>query len=709
MSKASVRRTAALLVCGAAVAGFLQPTAQGHVPRAADSLSTPELARATQRAEPPAVATPRAQCGPGSNPEPGMQGRLPREEVDSGRAARGYWCNMRLLGHSGETGGFRVHRYVDEQGHECAYYDTALLFPTNALSLAGEPTGVAVLDMTDPRRPVRTTTLLTPAMQSPHESLNISVQRGVLAAVLGNPTQYPGGIDVYDISQDCRNPVPMSAAFPASPFGHESGMAPDGLTFYPTSLGTNDTTAVDISNPRLPRQIWNGRYSTHGMSVSDDGNRGYFATTEGLVIADLSEVQARRPAPQVRTIGRLAWANMTVPQVAIPVTIKGRPYVVEVDEYSTGEDGQDVTGHGPRVGAARIIDAADEARPRVVSNIRLEVHQRENRDAIGGDYGARSPVQGYAAHYCNVPSRVEPGIMACSMILSGLRVFDIRDPERPKEIAYYMAPPSTVSAAGGPIIDERANWAMSQPDFVPERNEIWYSDGTSGFYALKLDPGVWPASSPSGAAGAGRCPDDRGFRSVGVRRARGGIRLRFVRRRSLPVRVEVFRVSAGRRVLKERKVASFRGRRRSFTWHRRLAPGVYFARFRMRFRGGAHDTRRVVFQVTRGGRFHTRRSHHRRGSCGLVRSFKLERPVFGGARGTPLRLSYRLNRRADVTVTVSRGTRTVRRFVRARQAAGRTYRLSLRAGRLARGDYRVRLRAVRGGRRVSATLVTRRL
>ena len=144
------------------------------------------------------------------------------------------------------------------------------------------------------------------------------------------------------------------------------------------------------------------------------------------------------------------------------------------------------------MGAARIIDISDERRPHVVSNIRLAVHQPENRAAIAADPGAQSPVQGYAGHYCNVPQRAEPGILACSMIASGLRVFDIRDPEHPKEIAYHVTPPSTVSATGAPIIDERANYAMSQPAFAPERGEIWYSDGTSGFYALRMDPRVWP-------------------------------------------------------------------------------------------------------------------------------------------------------------------------------------------------------------------------
>src|SRR3712207_4649697 len=181
------------------------------------------------------------------------------------------------------------------------------------------------------RRPPRSTlfpytTLFrsTPAMQTPHESLNISIERGLLAAVTGNPTAYPGIVDVYDISQDCRHPVLMSS-LPASIFGHESGMALDGRTFYPTSIGTGQTTAVDITNPRLPLRIWQGEYDSHGMSLSDDGNRGYLAAGSGLIILDLSQVQARKPNPQVREISRLVWSNMTIPQIAIPVTIKGKP------------------------------------------------------------------------------------------------------------------------------------------------------------------------------------------------------------------------------------------------------------------------------------------------------------------------------------------------------------------------------------------------
>ena len=130
--------------------------------------------------------TPQGPCGPGSLPEPGLQGRVPAA------TSEGYRCNVEVLGTAGKSGGFKVERYVDAAGHECAFYDTTLLFPSNAVNLAEELTGVAVLDMSDPANPVRTTTLVTPAMQSPHESLLLNKKRGLLAAVAGNAVFAPG-------------------------------------------------------------------------------------------------------------------------------------------------------------------------------------------------------------------------------------------------------------------------------------------------------------------------------------------------------------------------------------------------------------------------------------------------------------------------------------------------------------------------------------
>ena len=56
------------------------------------------------------------------------------------------------------------------------------------------------------------------------------------------------------------------------------------------------------------------------------------------------------------------------------------------------------------------------------------------------DPGAVLPVQGYAGHYCSLPKRKNPKIVGCSMILSGLRFFDIRNVRKPKEVAYFNEP-----------------------------------------------------------------------------------------------------------------------------------------------------------------------------------------------------------------------------------------------------------------------------
>ncbi len=435
--------------------------------------------------------TPKADCGPGSKPETDLQGRVSREDHRSGRAAEGYTCNTELVGHFGAAnpigtvGGFKVERYTDSSGRDCAYYDTTLLFPTNLLDFEA---GVNVMDMTDPTNPVRTKRLVSPAMLSPHESLVVSQQGGVLAAVLGNPALYPGIVDIYDLEPDCRNPRLRSSSL-TGVFGHESGMSPDGKTFYSASPGTPTLTAIDTANPLLTRRLWTGNYRSHGLSISDDGNRAYLAAGNGhgVLILDVSEIQARKDNPQVREIGTVSWDNQTIPQNAIPFTRDGRPYLLEIDEYSSNGGASPVALHGSVVGAGRIIDISDETNPYVISNLRLEVHEPENRDLIRGDPGALLPIQGYAGHYCNVPTRVNPDIAACSMIVSGLRIFDIRDPHRPREIAYFNAP---VSPRITPVF-EASNWAMSSPSFVPERKEIWYTDGYGGFYVVRVTNGVW--------------------------------------------------------------------------------------------------------------------------------------------------------------------------------------------------------------------------
>src|SRR3954471_854790 len=510
-----VGRGAALIIAACALALPAQGAAQGPLgplPAPNDLLAlgqgsgqSPDTVPTQHPAEPAQTATPLAPCGPNSQPEPGVDGRVPK-----GSDPKGLWCNVQLIAHQGTSGGFKTLRYIDAAGHECAFYDTALLFPTNAINLAGPSLGVAVLDMSDPAHPVQTDTLTELPMLSPHESLVLNARRGLLAASLGNPATYPGLVSIYDAHADCRHPVLQSTSLVAR-FGHESGFAPDGRTLYVTGTALKAITAIDVTDPKAPHPVWHGNVLSHGMSLSNDGNRAYIADATGgnMLILDTSEIQARKPNPQAREISRLTWQNASIPQNAIPFTRGGHPYVLEFDEYT--QSTLNPSGNTDAVGAGRIIDISNEKQPRVISNLRLAINQAAEHKAASGVPGTFNPAQGYAAHYCNIPTRTNPRIVACSFIASGLRIFDISDLTKPKEIGYYVAPetPATENGYDG------SNYAMSQPAFAAKRHEIWYSDGASGFNVLRVTNGVWAtAAKKAPRRAAKRCRKHARHRSA---------------------------------------------------------------------------------------------------------------------------------------------------------------------------------------------------
>ena len=525
----------ALLALAVAVLAAAPAPALAHPGDGKPQPASEIIGRASQTAgftAPP--ATPRAECGPGSRPSPGLQGRVPKEAPDAG-----YTCNATVVGHEGHAGGFKVERFVDKAGHQCLYYDTTLVFPIQAIvQLQDGATGVAVVDVTDPAKPVRTETLVTPAMQTPHESLLVHQKRGLLAAVMGNPSTYPGFIDVYDLNADCRHPQLLSSA-PVGVLGHESGWSPDGDTFYATSLFTQTVTAVDMTNPRVPVPLTTFFNPSHGFTVSADGNRGYAAGFKsGVITVDTSEIQARKPAPQVREISRIRWPTLSIPQVAIPIRLGGRPALVEVDEFSVNSDDDYLpVSNGQRVGGARLIDISDERNPRVISDMRLEVNQPEHRAEIANDPGAQFLGQGYASHYCGVPREDDPPLVACSFIASGLRVFDIRDPRNPREVAYFVAPPKP-----SPTDGSRSNYAMSKPAFDVARHMIWYSDTNSGLYGVRISDAAWNGTQQKPPV---RCASKRNFLirlPRGLKSARvtvDGKRVRTLKGKRLRARVDL--------------------------------------------------------------------------------------------------------------------------------------------------------------------------
>jgi hypothetical protein len=447
------------------------------------------------------AATPEADCGPGSRPETDIQGRVPRADYLSGRAERGYRCNTRQVAHQGASGGFKTLRYTDSKGNTCAFYDSTLLVGRDVVSnlLSGDGLGVVVLDMNDPAHPRKTTTLMTPTMLTPHESLLVNQRRGLLVAEMGTALTLPGVLEIYDVKTDCRHPKRLSTTLSAL-FGHESGFSRDGKTYYASGT-TAGFAAIDVSNPRAPRTIFQQLgVQYHGMRLSNDGRTLYAAhigepgpaglTGAGLRILDVSQIQDRVPHPKVPTLSSITWDNVSIPQVAEPFTRDGHRYLLEVDEFVDLFSARGLSNlQESPVGAARIINVDDPRHPRIVSNIRLAVHQpaaHASKEQLS-DPGAWFPAQGYAAHYCGMPTRKNPKIAGCSMILSGLRLFDIRDVKHPREVAYFNKPVTKVEKLT--VFGDGA-YAMSQPAWDPAHNSVWYTDTNSGFYVVRLTNGV---------------------------------------------------------------------------------------------------------------------------------------------------------------------------------------------------------------------------
>ena len=303
------------------------------------------------------------------------------------------------------------------------------MFPTNALDQEG---GVNVLDMADPTHPALTARLVTPAMDTPHESLVLSQNRGLLVAVAGNLATNVGQIDIYDISKDCRHPelkstTPLGLLGPRERPGARRSHVLLGLAVRPDARGRRH---LRIPCCRVP--IWFGNYDSHGLSISDDGNRAYVAGVDSRTDhpRHLRGPGARRPTRRSR----------------------GRPPPVELDEHPAERD--------PDHDQGAPVPRRDRRVRRPVRGRRGPHHRHRRRDAAAGcsrtcawrctsrrtstrrptTTARRTRSRATPATTATCPTRVDPTIVACSMILSGLRVFDIRDPAHPREIAYFNAP-----------------------------------------------------------------------------------------------------------------------------------------------------------------------------------------------------------------------------------------------------------------------------
>jgi hypothetical protein len=460
----------------------------------------------------------KASCGSSDKVETALQGQVPASLRTPG-AFKGFNCNLELVGQTRNDGAsWQAARFQN-----CLYYDTASATANRTQQ------GVVVVDVSNSAKPTPTMSLSTPGMFDPWESLKVNERRQLLGAV--NALNGNGGpeIDLYDLSAGCARPQLLASAavglatsddpVKAAVRGHEGEFAPDGLTYYGSSLSGRYIYAIDISNTTKPKLIskWDNTATDrgiHGYQLSPDGNRLYATSfgqgdavaarvggpNNGLIILDTSEIQARKANAQMKVVSTLYWGDGGGAQHTIPIKVGGKPYVVFVDEAGSG--GNNAAGYQASCDKglypwpiARLIDVADEKNPKVASRLALEMHDPKNCSKTLPDVAGLTSFT-YGSHYCSVDDVANATTLACGYFESGIRVFDIRDPLRPKEIAYYNPASVTTPSPGSQNMRAtatgRADHCTAQVYLDKVKGELWTTCQDNGMLTLKFTNGVWP-------------------------------------------------------------------------------------------------------------------------------------------------------------------------------------------------------------------------
>jgi hypothetical protein len=335
--------------------------------------------------------------------------------------------NLRLIGHSDLNG--------HGDGMQLLLKDH-YLFVGHVLGKMG----TTVLDVSNPREPRVVQQLEIPAYTHSHK---VQIAGDILIV---NYEKYPirgsdnmperAGIRILDIS-DPPNPREIGFFSTGGKGVHRvwyTGGKYAHMSATPDGYSDRIMLTVDMSDPANPREVsrwWMpGMWTAGGEKPtwsSDLGigahhpivwqNRAYWGFWDaGIIIMDISD-----PAnPQ--EVSRLGWAPEDGGHTHTALPLPARNLLVVTDE-ATHPDCQEVRKR------VRLLDISDETQPRVISKF----------PEPEGDFCQHGLRYGpHNVHENRPGSFISDEIIFVTYFNAGLRVYNISDPEAPKEIAYYM-------------------------------------------------------------------------------------------------------------------------------------------------------------------------------------------------------------------------------------------------------------------------------
>jgi hypothetical protein len=462
-------------------------------------------------------------CGSDDLPEGDIQGHIPRADQESGRAELGYNCGLALVGHTTlDTGGRPRGNANMAWAGRCAYVSgsggAAVVPQTPADPPSGA--GVAVVEVSRSGRPTHVATLRSPGAVATSETLHaVTTPEGRSILVVGqygnDVVSGPKPMDVYDVSHpDCSRyrhlgtfhwpenihnltisgngryvfatqplqAMDISPLWDANPLTGPTYLGNLHDAMEGPAVAPGPVADLDDALPGEVRQLSHPENTSHEAWPSADGSTVYLGGVTAMfdlfTILDLSawlqRDAANRPAGPPRIISQRGGRGHSVRTA----TIGGVPYVLHSEEGVFGAAyGCVPETANPFAGPAQpwLTNIADPTDPVLVSQFGLEINAPESCPAQL-ESGANQSV-----HYHDVDDPADTTFVMVSMWNAGLRVFDVRDPVRPVEVAYFN--PADVDPTGATLLDQ----AWGHVRYVPETGHIWFATADGGFWVVRIE------------------------------------------------------------------------------------------------------------------------------------------------------------------------------------------------------------------------------
>lgn len=356
--------------------------------------------------------------------------------------------------------------------------------------------GWSILDVTDPATPE-----LIDFIPGPENTWTIQIQvaDGKMITALERIAPGWGGFDdqpysegflIWDVS-DPRKPRQLGHYRTGSTGTHRNFYDGGSLVHVAGGAPGYDGKIyliVDISDPTKPKEVsrfaiaeqkkdaskTGAKLSLHGPAHVE-GSRAYLPYGDGGgIILDVSNIKA------LRMVSQLAFQGLCSRQGIHTYLPLPRRKLALINDEAIAENGDE------NLNLAGIVDIHDENEPRVISLFPQpeppEQTGLKNFFEKGGRFGPHNQ------HHSNHQPCLEDRDDVCYLTYfnAGLRVYDIRDPRTPKEIACFI-PPDPKERIG-----TKPNRLVVQTEdvLVDRRGYIYISEKNQGIYILRLEK-VW--------------------------------------------------------------------------------------------------------------------------------------------------------------------------------------------------------------------------